>query len=465
MGSTEDLVKKEESSGHGGLTFGFAKTKKKSNLVRSSLNDEIQKKEDELDFVKEVNRREGIKGSKVKEVKKELVIPCQKNTIANLNTPKDDLTVRAEQELIADAIKAEREAAEPEPGVNAGLEVALPGRKNAEEKEIDPSSLDDYESIPVEGFGMGMLRGMGFKAGEGIGGFKKADVKCIDPVMRPKGLGLGATRPKKASETGKVEKDEDGEELVLKKGAHALVLSGSHRKLYGKVEGLDEESARIFLKLAVGNETVSISENALKVVGKKEYKKYSKVINKDMFEEYDKKQKSREVEWDRGKEDQRSQGKKRRSRSRSRSPAEKKYKKSSDSSSKSSSSSSSSRSSSWLHPLLRVRFIDDRFKSGKLYNTKVTVEDVPGRDSCVIKTQEGRVYEDIPHKMLETLIPKNEGAIVMIVVGKYRGRLGEILRRNKRDCIATVQTVPDRDEVLNLDFDEICEYVGNVSEI
>ena len=44
-----------------------------------------------------------------------------------------------------------------------------------------------------------MLRGMGFKEGQGVGGFKKATVACLDPVVRPKGLGLGAAKPKLVS--------------------------------------------------------------------------------------------------------------------------------------------------------------------------------------------------------------------------------------------------------------------------
>jgi len=42
----------------------------------------------------------------------------------------------------------------------------------------------------------GMLRGMGFKDGQGVGGFKQLSVACIEPVVRPKGLGLGAAKPK-----------------------------------------------------------------------------------------------------------------------------------------------------------------------------------------------------------------------------------------------------------------------------
>ena len=41
-----------------------------------------------------------------------------------------------------------------------------------------------------------MLRGMGWKVDEGIGGFKKQVISTIDPVVRPKGLGLGAAKPK-----------------------------------------------------------------------------------------------------------------------------------------------------------------------------------------------------------------------------------------------------------------------------
>lgn len=31
------------------------------------------------------------------------------------------------------------------------------------------STLEDYEAVPVEEYGMAMLHGMGWKAGEGIG--------------------------------------------------------------------------------------------------------------------------------------------------------------------------------------------------------------------------------------------------------------------------------------------------------
>ena len=67
----------------GGFSFGFSKVKKASNVVATSNAkfDPKNEAKEEVDYVKEVNDKEGVKGSIVKEAKKELVIPCQGNTI------------------------------------------------------------------------------------------------------------------------------------------------------------------------------------------------------------------------------------------------------------------------------------------------------------------------------------------------------------------------------------------------
>merc|ERR1712083_219579 len=113
----------------------------------------------------------------------------------------------------------------------------------------EASSLEDYESVPIEQYGMAMLRGMGWKPGDGIGGYKKQVVQIFDPQSRPKGLGLGVTRPKSDQAVVK-----DGEEkLVLKRGAFVMLEGGVKsfpqikRGMYGEVEGLDEENGRVML--------------------------------------------------------------------------------------------------------------------------------------------------------------------------------------------------------------------------
>ena len=58
-------------------------------------------------------------------------------------------------------------------------------------RRAEQSTMEDYENVPIEQYGKAMLRGMGWKPGEGIGGYKKQVVAIIDPLSRPKGLGLG----------------------------------------------------------------------------------------------------------------------------------------------------------------------------------------------------------------------------------------------------------------------------------
>ena len=64
---------------------------------------------------------------------------------------------------------------------------------------------------------------------------------------------------------------------------------------------------------------------------------------------------------------------------------------------------------------------------------------------------------------LETLIPKHEGGVVMVVRGSESGQLGRIVARDKSKYIATVQLILTED-VLTLDYDNICEYVGVVPD-
>lgn len=52
------------------------------------------------------------------------------------------------------------------------------------------------------------------------------------------------------------------------------------------------------VKLSVGGQSVSISENVIRVVTKTEYKEFSKIINKDSYTKYKDQQKLREVQWD-----------------------------------------------------------------------------------------------------------------------------------------------------------------------
>lgn len=140
------------------------------------------------------------------------------------------------------------------------------------------SSMDDYENIPIQQFGLAMLRGMGWKEETN----KKKSLKDLDsPFVRPKGMGLGADKAIKAKPL--LVAPEHNEVLEIKKNAYVRVLAGKHKDLYAQVEGLDDHAGRVIVKMALGGSKESFNEFLLQPVPKKEFQQYGKVISKYYF--------------------------------------------------------------------------------------------------------------------------------------------------------------------------------------
>ena len=429
------------------FSFGFAKKSSVKKLEDSKLRDDSTKdKHEETDFIIEVDRTE-IKGTKKKEVKEELIIPYLPNTYkkkiepvvkseheALLEKPDEELTEeeKATKELLKET-KAWQEEQDKEKNPNDNLVIQTQANANGldSEKAIfeadlesrpDVATAEDYEKIPVQGFGMALLKGMGFKSADGIGGFRKAKIECLDPVIRPKGLGLGATPSASTSKNASTSK----EKLILKRGAYVKVCQGSHQGNYGQVESLDEDNARVFIKIK-GN-VVSVSENSVQVIDKKEFDKFKNVINKDMYDKFSAKQKEREKDWKKRPifEDLQEE--------------------------KSSNKKSKSVSRTWVRPKLRVRIID---RKSKYYKEKVLVTNV--NENKIECRTDSKKYVDIKAKYLETVIPKESGAYLMIVEGQFRGKIAEMLRKNNDKSKATVRILNDEELVLDLSYDDICQ--------
>ncbi|XP_055333848.1 G-patch domain and KOW motifs-containing protein-like [Paramacrobiotus metropolitanus] len=158
---------------------------------------------------------------------------------------------------------------------DARLDVAL----RAEE-----SSLEDYDRIPVEAYGMAMLRGMGWKADEGIGLRNKQVTKPVEVLLRPRGLGLGATPVKERKKEGRSGEEKDEKEKVIAVGGYVSINSGRHQNRTGKVTAMDNEAGR-YIVVLVGEEkrSVSIAGAALEVISEKEYNRSTRYINNDKY--------------------------------------------------------------------------------------------------------------------------------------------------------------------------------------
>ncbi|KAK5864135.1 hypothetical protein PBY51_001098 [Eleginops maclovinus] len=490
----EDVSEDQTERKPAAVSFGFTKTV--SKFKPSSVEGVINK--EEKDYLTGIDRKE-LQSTKPSEKPRELIIPLiQKNRWHRLDraapsepsagsegktqeAPQDNDSVESQavKELIEDSRRQLEEwqnGSQPE-----NLNLAIPllmqnkvpdGFEDGDHVKVDlrpeSSTEADYECVPVAAYGIAMLKGMGWNKEEGIGRTFKQHVKPIESQLRPKGLGLGAdraavkdlepTRHKRPPKPG--DEPEKAEELVMGPGGYVLVQSGAHKELYGKIEGVDADNARVVVKLSIGGRSATISQYAMKLVGRQEYEKNCKDISR-----LSRAHKEKEKEKEREKEQQRREERESRSKSDKNSERDERKRKQRE--------SSKDRDRppvkearrpppppSWLQRDLKVRFIDKSFKGGKYYNSKMRIEDVLSPNTCVCRTEEGRLLDDVKQSMLETIIPKHESESIMVVLGEHRGQVGRILQRDKNKCRAMVQLDRHEEKLFTLDYDIICHYVG-----
>ncbi|XP_037282080.1 G-patch domain and KOW motifs-containing protein [Rhipicephalus microplus] len=462
------------------LSFKF--TKKVENKVLSCENSRTEREvNEERDYVVSVDDSV-VKSSLPKAEKKELVIPLIKNNVwrvpkneksgtqkdaGDIHIPDEDKTElsleqQAIKEILAEAANCgnlDSKGTTKDISIPLLMQNKVPDGFETDDKvdvslRAEESTLEDYESVPIEEYGLAMLRGMGWNPGKPIGARCTEIAKPIEAVLRPKGLGLGADS--KMAKPPPLVAKEDGD-LVLRTGAYIRIEEGSHKDLYGQVEGLDDENARVIVKLALGGKTVTVSELFVSLVSKKDYQKYGKLLNKEKYDDYKKKHEAQEEVVAEKRRDEREKH-----TPHKRSRVEKQRESSKSAEKRERSRSPKRKEQFWLRPQIRVRFIDRKYKDGKYYNTKMTIEDVTSRTTCMCNTEDGKILEDIKASMLETVIPRKAPAHVLVLLGSYCGQVGLVLKRDKERCCATVQMLYDK-AVLDFSYDSISEYTGDIS--
>ncbi|XP_037520251.1 G-patch domain and KOW motifs-containing protein [Rhipicephalus sanguineus] len=463
-----------------GLSFKF--TKKVENKILSCEKSQTEREaNEERDYVVSVDESV-VKSSLPKAEKKELVIPLIKNNVwrvpkneksvtqkdaEDIDVPDEDKTElsleqQAIKEILAEAANSrnlDSKGTTKDMSIPLLMQNKVPDGYETDDKvdvslRAEESTLEDYESVPIEEYGLAMLRGMGWNPGKPIGARCTEVAKPIEAVLRPKGLGLGADS--KMAKPPPLVAKEDGD-LVLRTGAYIRIEQGPHKDLYGQVEGLDDENARVIVKLALGGKTVTVSELFVSLVSKKDYQKYGKLLNKEKYDDYKRKHEAQEEEVAEKRRDERE-----RHTSHKRSRVEKERESSKSAERRERSRSPKRKEQFWLRPQIRVRFIDRKYRNGKYYNTKMTIEDVTSRTTCMCNTEDGKILEDIKASMLETVIPRKPPAHVLVLLGSYCGQVGSVLKRDKERCCATVQMLYDK-AVLDFSYDSISEYTGDIS--
>ncbi|XP_067408291.1 G-patch domain and KOW motifs-containing protein [Emydura macquarii macquarii] len=471
------------------VSFGFTRTAARRRLAEPGAGGAAP----EPDFVSAVEGSE-LRSLRPAPAPQVLVVPLiQRNQWKKPETPAAGPPDRpgdegVESQAVREIIEECRQSQERwESGSKADPSLAIPlllqnrvpdGYEDGSRVDVSlrPESATeaDYEVVPVEAYGIAMLRGMGWKEGEGIGCTFKQDVKPLEHQLRPRGLGLGADRsaiqdlqvagPRRPPKPGEERRGGEEEPLGLVAGGAVLIAAGPHKDLYGKIAGVDPDNARAMVKLAIGDKMVTVSQHGLRAVTQKEYERHAKDLSCFSKAQKEKEEKQRNGATD--VPDARRQDKGEEKDRKRKQPAELESDARAVKQSKGSSRGSSSSSAPhWLQRDLRVRFVDKLYKRGKYYNTKMLIEDVLSPDTCVCRTEEGRVLDDIQEAMLETVIPRGAADRVMVVLGEHAGKVGQILQRDHQRSQALVQLQGTEDgDLLALDYDAVCQYVGGMED-
>ena len=207
------------SSGGSGLSFGFSKTSKKSNVLQSSVKIDDSKSsrrgrrgsdaEDDETTVEEIGNTVLDPRSDRSAPRKEYVIPLVRrgkskaadsgsrdggdaagsSKKCDMTREMTDLEKQAVAELSRDAEEADANAEH-----DRTVPILIRNRLDKADKDElgDVSTLAEYDNMPVEFFGKAMLRGMGWKPGVGVGKTNKKVVRVMDFISRSRGRGLGA---------------------------------------------------------------------------------------------------------------------------------------------------------------------------------------------------------------------------------------------------------------------------------
>jgi len=120
----------------------------------------------------------------------------------------------------------------------------------------------------------------------------------------------------------------------------------------------------------------------------------------------------------------------------------------------SASSSADSQRRGWVRQGVRVRIVDRR---NRYYKYKAAVLDVTQPRVAVLRVENERrsILEDMHERDLETVIPRQDNARVMVLAGSYAGTTGRLLSRDSRASTAEVH-LDDDGANEKFSYDDIC---------
>ncbi|KAK0098154.1 hypothetical protein PV326_010853 [Microctonus aethiopoides] len=191
-----------------------------------------------------------------------------------------DVTVSLEELAAQELLQDLQNDKKKKPSVDISIEQS----NNYDGAEM--STLENYEEIPIEKFGKGLLLGMGWVPERGIGKTPKIVEPNIMKDLRPRRMGLGINEAMLQKQIRQPRTKEE-QELKLERGCYVKVTGGKYSNNYGQVESFDDDDpGRLIVKLALENKYVTLKEHLIEPVTKDNYTQNSKVLNISTYENF-----------------------------------------------------------------------------------------------------------------------------------------------------------------------------------
>ena len=348
------------------------------------------------------------------------------------------------------------------------------------EAAAEEASLDDYANTPIEEFGAALLRGMGWEEGKAVGrrNIRGTVPQAIEFVPRPSGLGLGAN-PAPAPPKKERKHIKPGESRQAKPDMVALDANGNIKNVRGLddklvernslgakpgktmriVEGRHSGLSCVVLALEPHIEgrsdraTVRLlpSETTATVRCKELAEKGSAPSKQDKAASHHKKRPHVLSDSDLSETHRISDSSKKQRTAPS--DVEEEL------------PASESSEKPWLAGHIMVKIVDKHLQDGKLYLKKAEIIEVLQPKVCTLYSRDTRkYYSNVHQSQLETVVPQDEGARVLVVQGQYKGQRARLLKRSKEAQSAVVQFLSDLSQVAKLPFDDVSQYVGERGE-
>lgn len=331
-------------------------------------------------------------------------------------------------------------------------------KEDLENLPEDPG-FDEYDDVPVEGFGAALLSGYGWKEGRGIGRNAKEDVKVSEVTRKAGRGGLGFTAELPGShlntngsagedlrnakrgtsssgdDYGKVKaRPEKMDDRKDKKGfgvgKEVRIVNGREMGMKGKIVEVRDGGDILVLRISKSNEKVKIRTRDVAEVGSSEEEKCLRKLKELKVKAKNVDDKGRKLSRTRGREEEKARNE----------------------------------TANWLRNHIRVRIISQELKGGRLFLKKGVVVDVVGPGVCDISIdQSSELVQGVDQELLETALPKRGGP-VLVLYGKHKGVYGNLLERDSEKEMGVVRD-SDTHELLNVKLEEIAEYTGDPSDI